>query len=233
MIKIYDSESRAKRDFEASEFGRIKMYVCGPTVYNYVHIGNARTFISFDVVRRYLQWRGFEVIYVSNITDVDDKIIARAHEEGRMASEVAAEYTEAFIEDMRAINVLDPTIRPKATQEIPEMIQLVVALIDKGYAYEVDGDVYFSVRALPAYGGLSGRNLDDMEAGHRELRTEGIADRKRDAQDFAVWKAAKPGEPSWESPWGLAFGMHGHVEEIPGLSLRYPRWRLRPHLSSP
>lgn len=219
MIKIYDSESRAKRDFEASEFGRIKMYVCGPTVYNYVHIGNTRTFISFDVVRRYLQWRGFEVIYVSNITDVDDKIIARAHEEGRMASEVAAEYTEAFIEDMRAINVLDPTIRPKATQEIPEMIQLVVALIDKGYAYEVDGDVYFSVRALPAYGGLSGRNLDDMEAGHRELRTEGIADRKRDAQDFAVWKAAKPGEPSWESPWGQ--GRPGWHLECTAMSKKY------------
>lgn len=219
MIKIYDSEGRAKRDFETIGFGCVKMYVCGPTVYNYVHIGNARTFMSFDVVRRYLQWRGFEVIYVSNITDVDDKIIARANEEGRSAAEVAAEYTEAFIEDMYAINVLDPTIRPKATQEIPEMIELVETLIEKGYAYEVDGDVYFSVRALPAYGGLSGRNLDEMETGHRELRTEGIADRKRDLQDFAVWKAAKPGEPSWDSPWGQ--GRPGWHLECTAMSKKY------------
>ncbi|QKF07142.1 cysteine--tRNA ligase [Berryella wangjianweii] len=202
MIKIYDSQAREKRDFQMSEFGRVKMYVCGPTVYNYVHIGNARTFMSFDMVRRYLEWRGFDVIYVSNVTDIDDKIIARANEEGRSADEVAAEYTKAFIEDMRAVNVKDPTIRPKATNEVPEMIDLVREMVAEGYAYEVAGDVYFSVRTLPAYGGLSGRSVDDAESGHRALRTEGIADRKRDPADFAVWKAAKPGEPSWDSPWG-------------------------------
>lgn len=211
-MRIYDTKLHGKVDFEPSEPGTVRMYVCGPTVYNYIHIGNARTFVSFDMIRRYLLWRGYEVNFVQNVTDVDDKIIARAHEEGREASEVAQEYTQAFIDDMHALGVMDPTARPKATEEIGAMIGLVQELIDGGHAYATDdGDVYFSVRSFPGYGELSGRNVDEMEAGHRDLRTEGIADRKRDPLDFALWKAAKPGEPAWDSPWGA--GRPGwHIE---------------------
>jgi cysteinyl-tRNA synthetase len=196
------------------------MYVCGPTVYNYIHIGNARTFMSFDMIRRYLEWRKFDVIFVQNVTDVDDKIINKANEEGRAAAEVAEEYTKAFIEDMHAVNVKDPTVRPKATQEIDTMIALVQDLIDGGHAYATeDGDVYFSVRSFPSYGSLSGRNIDEMQAGHRDLRTEGIEDRKNDPLDFALWKAAKPGEPSWESPWGQ--GRPGWHIECSCMSKKY------------
>lgn len=221
MIKLYNTKAREKVPFEARERGKVGMYVCGPTVYNYIHIGNARTFISFDVIRRYFMWRGFDVTFVQNVTDVDDKIIAKANEEGREAAEVAAEYTAAFIEDMRRANVLDPDIRPKATEEIPAMIELIQELIDGDHAYEVDGDVYFAVRSFPAYGQLSGRNVDEMECGHRELRADGkgIEDRKRDPLDFALWKAAKPGEPSWESPWGQ--GRPGWHIECSAMSRRY------------
>ena len=196
-------------------------YVCGPTVYNRIHIGNARTFISFDVIRRYLLWRGFDVTFVQNVTDVDDKIINRANEEGRSAAEVAAEYTEAFIADMRAVGVMDPDVRPKATEEIPAMIELISELVEGGHAYEVEGDVYFSVRSYPGYGQLSGRNVDEMESGHRELRSDGqgLEDRKRDPLDFAVWKAAKPGEPAWESPWGP--GRPGWHIECSAMSRKY------------
>ena len=204
MIRLYNTKTREKADFETIERGKVGMYVCGPTVYNYIHVGNARTFISFDNIRRYLMWRGFDVKFVQNVTDVDDKIIAKSLEEGRSAAEVAAEYTEAFIEDMRRANVLDPDVRPKATEEIPEMIELIGELVDGGHAYEVEGDVYFSVRSFSDYGALSGRTVDEMEAGHRELRADGkgIEDRKRDPLDFALRKAAKPGEPAWDSPWG-------------------------------
>ena len=221
MIKLYNTKAREKVPFESRERGKVGMYVCGPTVYNYIHIGNARTFISFDVIRRYFMWRGFDVTFVQNVTDVDDKIIAKANEEGREASAVAAEYTAAFIEDMRKANVLDPDIRPKATEEIPAMIELIQELIDGDHAYEVDGDVYFSVRSYPAYGELSHRNVDEMECGHRELRADGkgIEDRKRDPLDFALWKAAKPGEPSWESPWGQ--GRPGWHIECSAMSRRY------------
>ena len=182
MIKIYNTQTRQKKKFQSLELGKIGMYVCGPTVYNYIHIGNARTFISFDVIRRYLEWRGFKVTFVQNITDVDDKIIKKANEEGRTAAEVAEEYTKAFIDDMHKAGVKDPDIRPKATEEIPAMIELVEELIKGGHAYEVEGDVYFSVRSFPEYGKLSGRNIDEMESGHRELRADGqgIEDRKRD-----------------------------------------------------
>lgn len=221
MIKVYNTKERAKVKFESKELGKIGMYVCGPTVYNRIHIGNARTFISFDMIRRYFMWRGFDVTFVQNVTDVDDKIIARAAEEGRTAAEVAAEYTEAFINDMHAAGVLDPDIRPKATEEIPEMIKLVQELIDGGHAYVADGDVYFSVRSYPAYGELSGRNIDDMEAGHRELRSDGqgLEERKQDPLDFALWKAAKPGEPSWTSPWGE--GRPGWHIECSAMSRKY------------
>ncbi len=166
-------------------------------------------------------WRGYDVTFVQNVTDVDDKIITKANEEGRSAADVAAEYTAAFIEDMHKVGVLDPTIRPKATEEIESMINLVTDLIESGHAYEVEGDVYFAVRSYPAYGELSGRNVDEMEAGHRELRADGkgIEDRKRDPLDFALWKAAKPGEPAWESPWGM--GRPGWHIECSAMSRKY------------
>lgn len=221
MIKLYDTKLRRKVDFEPLREGKVSMYVCGPTVYNRIHIGNARTFISFDTIRRYLKWRGFEVTFVQNVTDVDDKIIKRANEEGRSAAEVAAEYTRLFIEDMRAAGVEDPDVRPKATEEIGTMIELVQQLVEGGHAYEVEGDVYFAVRSYDAYGQLSGRNIDEMEGGHRELRADGqgLEDRKRDPLDFALWKAAKPGEPSWDSPWGP--GRPGWHIECSAMSHKY------------
>lgn len=221
MIKIYDTMAREKRPFIPVNEGKVGMYVCGPTVYNYIHIGNARTFISFDTIRRYLMWRGYDVTFVQNVTDVDDKIIAKALDEGRSAAEVAREYTQAFIDDMRAAGVLDPDIRPRATEEIDAMIALIESLIEKDHAYEVEGDVYFSVRSYEPYGQLSNRKVDDMEAGHRELRADGqgLEDRKRDPLDFALWKAAKPGEPSWESPWGQ--GRPGWHIECSTMSEKY------------
>ena len=221
MIKLYDTRRRQKVDFEPVEPGKVSMYVCGPTVYNRIHIGNARTFISFDMIRRYLTWRGFDVTFVQNVTDVDDKIIKRAGEEGRSPAEVAEEYTRLFIEDMHAAGVEDPTIRPKATEEIDTMIALIERLVERGHAYEADGDVYFAVRTDPGYGGLSGRDIDEMEGGHRELRADGqgLEDRKRDPLDFALWKAAKPGEPAWESPWGQ--GRPGWHIECSAMSEKY------------
>ncbi len=221
MIKIYDTMAREKRPFVPVSDGKVNMYVCGPTVYNYIHIGNARTFISFDTIRRYLIWRGYEVKFVQNITDVDDKIIKKANEEGRPAAEVAAEYAQAFIDDMHAAGVMDPDVRPRATEEINEMIALVEKLIAEGHAYAVEGDVYFAVRSYDKYGQLSNRNVDEMESGHRELRADGqgLEDRKRDPLDFALWKAAKPGEPSWESPWGQ--GRPGWHIECSAMSEKY------------
>lgn len=221
MIRLYDTKKHKKVDFAPLEEGKVKMYVCGPTVYNRIHIGNARTFISFDMIRRYFTWRGYDVTFVQNVTDVDDKIIARAADEGRTAAEVAAEYTEAFISDMHAAGVEDPTIRPKATDEIDTMINLVKTLVEKGHAYVVDGDVYFNVRSYPNYGSLSGRNIDEMESGHRALRANdsSIEERKRDPLDFALWKATKPGEPSWDSPWGA--GRPGWHIECSAMSQKY------------
>ena len=216
MIRLYNTKTRTKVDFETLERGKVGMYVCGPTVYNYIHIGNARTFISFDVIRRYLMWRGFDVTFVQNVTDVDDKIIGKSLEEGRSAAEVAAEYTEAFIEDMRAAGVLDPDIRPKATEEIPAMIELIQELIDGGHAYDADGDVYFNVRSFPAYGELSGRNVDEMESGHRELRADGkgVEDRKRDPLDFPHHENERAQS---EAACGCTFAnywMHGGMLQI-------------------
>ncbi len=221
MIKLYDTRLRQKVDFEPVKPGKVAMYVCGPTVYNRIHIGNARTFISFDMIRRYLSWRGFEVTFVQNVTDVDDKIIKRAGEEDRTAAEVAEEYTCLFIEDMRAAGVQDPDIRPKATEEIDTMIALIERLIERGHAYAAEGDVYFDVRSYPGYGQLSGRDVDEAESGHRELRADGqgLEDRKRDELDFALWKAAKPGEPAWPSPWGA--GRPGWHIECSAMSEKY------------
>ncbi|MDR2586868.1 MAG: cysteine--tRNA ligase [Coriobacteriales bacterium] len=214
-MRLYNTLSRRKEEFTPREEGKVSFYICGPTVYNHIHIGNARTFLSFDVIRRYLEYVGYEVTFVQNITDVDDKIIKRANEEGRTAAEVAQEYTEAFIAAMRALGIKDPTIRPRATEEIPAMIELISHLIEGGNAYEVEGDVYFAVRSFPSYGRLSGRDIEQMRSGARV----GVDPRKRDALDFALWKAAKPGEPSWPSPWGE--GRPGWHIECSTMSARY------------
>jgi cysteinyl-tRNA synthetase len=222
VIKLYSTQTRTKEEFHPREEGTVHMYVCGPTVYNYIHIGNARTFISFDTIRRYFIWRGYNVTFVQNLTDVDDKIINKAREEGRTAAEVAAEYSQAFIEDMHAAGVMDPDVRPRATQEIPAMIELIQAIIDNGHAYVEDGDVYFDVRSFPQYGKLSHRDVDEMESGHRDLVSDGVtgvADRKHDPLDFALWKASKPGEPAWDSPWGP--GRPGWHIECSAMSRKY------------
>jgi cysteinyl-tRNA synthetase len=197
-IRVHNTLSRTKEELVPREAGRISMYVCGPTVYNHIHIGNARTFLTFDVIRRYLAWRGFDVTFVQNVTDVDDKIINRANEEGRTAGEVAETYTYAFRSAMDELGILRPTFQPKCTETIPEMITMVERLLERGHAYVVDGDVYFSVRSFPGYGKLSGRNIDDLESGARV----DVDERKQDPLDFALWKSAKPGEPHWPSPWG-------------------------------
>ena len=198
-MQIYNTQTHRKEEFTPLEEGKVRMYVCGPTVYDQIHIGNARTFLSFDVIRRYLQYKGYEVTFAQNLTDVDDKIINRANEEGRTAAEVAEEFSNAFIEQMHRFGIKDPDIRPRATHEIEAMQQMIQILLDKGNAYvATNGDVYFSVRSDTRYGVLSGRNLDQLRAGERVEVNED----KRDPFDFALWKAAKPGEPSWPSPWG-------------------------------
>ena len=196
---VYNSQKHRKQELETIEPGKIRMYVCGPTVYDQIHIGNARTFLSFDVIRRYLMYKGYDVTFAQNLTDVDDKIINRANEEGRTAAEVAEEYSNAFIEQMHRFGILDPDIRPRATREIEAMQEMIQTLIEKDHAYVAsNGDVYFSVRSDHDYGILSGRDLDQLRAGERVEVNED----KRDPFDFALWKSAKPGEPSWPSPWG-------------------------------
>ena len=196
---VYNSQNHRKQELETIEPGKLRMYVCGPTVYDQIHIGNARTFLSFDVIRRYLMYKGYEVTFAQNLTDVDDKIINRANEEGRSAAEVAEEFSNAFIEQMHRFGILDPDIRPRATREIEAMQEMIKLLIENGSAYPVpSGDVYFSVRSDHAYGVLSGRDVDQLRSGERVEEN----DEKRDQLDFALWKAAKPGEPSWPSPWG-------------------------------
>jgi cysteinyl-tRNA synthetase len=197
-IRVYNTLTRRKEPLETRDDGKVSIYVCGPTVYNHIHIGNARTFLSFDVIRRYLEWRGLEVTFVQNITDVDDKIIARAAEEDSTAEEVARTYTEAFFDSMRRLGIRRPDVQPRATETIADMIGMVERLLESGHAYEVDGDVYFSVRSFPEYGKLSGRDIDEMRSGSRV----DVDERKRDPLDFALWKSAKPGEPHWPSPWG-------------------------------
>lgn len=198
-MQIYNTQTHRKQELEPIEPGKIRMYVCGPTVYDQIHIGNARTFLSFDVIRRYLMYKGYEVTFAQNLTDVDDKIINRANEQGRTAADVAEEFSNAFIEQMHRFGILDPDIRPRATHEIKAMQEMIKSLIEQGNAYVADnGDVYFSVRSDNNYGILSGRDLDQMRAGERVE----VNDQKRDPFDFALWKAAKPGEPSWPSPWG-------------------------------
>ena len=215
-MRIYNSATHKKEEFQPIESGKVRMYVCGPTVYDNIHIGNARTFISFDVIRRWLIASGYEVTFAQNLTDVDDKIIKRANEQGRTAAEVATEFSDKFIGVMRAANVLDPDVRPRATKEIGPMIAMIKTLIEQGHAYAADnGDVYFAVRSDPNYGQVSGRNIDDLMVGARIEENED----KNDPLDFALWKAAKPGEPSWPSPWGE--GRPGWHTECAAMVHRY------------
>ena len=197
-MRIYNTLSQKKEEFVPIHEGKVGMYVCGPTVYNYIHIGNARPMIVFDTVRRYLEYKGYEVNFVSNFTDVDDKIIKKAIEEGVPASTISERYIEECKKDMEALNIKPATKNPKATEEIEGMIQMIQTLIEKGYAYEVDGTVYFRTRKFEEYGKLSKKNLDDLTAGIRIA----VEEAKEDSMDFVLWKPKKEGEPAWQSPWG-------------------------------
>ena len=200
-MKIYNTMSKKKEEFVPLEEGKVKMYVCGPTVYNFIHIGNARPMIVFDTVRRYFEYKGYEVNYVSNFTDVDDKIIKKAIEEGVSAEEISQRYIEECKKDMAALNVKPATVNPQATQEIQGMLTMIQTLIDKGHAYVADdGTVYFKVKSFKEYGKLSHKNLDELQSGFRELKVSG-EEVKEDPNDFVLWKPKKEGEPYWESPW--------------------------------
>lgn len=198
FVKIYNTLTQKKEEFVPIHEGKVSMYVCGPTVYNYIHIGNARPMIVFDTVRRYFEYKGYEVNYVSNFTDVDDKIIKKANEEGVSATEISERYIKECKKDMEALNIMPATKHPKATEEIDGMIDMIKTLIEKGYAYEVDGTVYFRTRKFKEYGKLSKKNLDDLTAGIRIA----VEEAKEDSMDFVLWKPKKEGEPAWQSPWG-------------------------------
>ncbi len=214
-LLLYNTLTRRKETFEPLEEGQVRMYTCGPTVYDYFHIGNARSFVVADVIRRYLEFAGYNVTFVMNITDIDDKIINRAAERGVDASKIAGEFTEAFFQDIEALGVRPADVYPKATETIEDIVRHVEGLVKSGAAYVVDGDVYFNVEAFPEYGKLSGKKLEELVAGARVEKDE----RKRNPADFALWKAAKPGEPSWESPWGL--GRPGWHIECSVMSQKY------------
>ncbi|MDS0526820.1 cysteine--tRNA ligase [Clostridium sp. SHJSY1] len=206
-MKIYNTLTRKKEEFKTITPGEVKMYVCGPTVYNFFHIGNGRTFIVFDTIRRYFEYRGYKVDFVQNFTDIDDKMINKANDESTSVKEVGDRYIDEYYKDADALNIERATVNPRATDYIDEIIKFVSELIEKGYAYEVDGDVYFNTKKFESYGKLSGQNLDDLQAGARIS----VDERKRDPMDFAIWKAQKPGEPAWKSPWGA--GRPGwHIE---------------------
>ena len=200
-MKFYNTLTRKKEEFVPIEEGKVKMYVCGPTVYNFIHIGNARPMIVFDTARRYMEYKGYEVNFVSNFTDVDDKIIKKAIEEGVSAEEISQRYIAECKKDMADMNVKPATTHPLATQEIDGMIDMISTLIDKGFAYEVNGTVYFRTRRFDEYGKLSHKNLDDLRSGNRSLLVSG-EDQKEDPLDFVLWKPKKEGEPFWVSPWG-------------------------------
>ena len=199
-MKIYNTLTKRKEEFIPLEEGKVKMYVCGPTVYNFIHIGNARPMIVFDTVRRYMEYKGYEVNYVSNFTDVDDKIIAKAVEEGVSSDEISSRYIKECKKDMADMNVKEATTHPLATQEIDGMIDMIQTLIDKGFAYEVNGTVYFRVKNFKEYGKLSHKNLEDLQSGFRALQVSG-EDQKENPLDFVLWKPKKEGEPFWVSPW--------------------------------
>ncbi|QCX34827.1 cysteine--tRNA ligase [Caloramator sp. E03] len=206
-MKIFNSLKRQKEEFVPITPNEVKMYVCGPTVYNFFHIGNARTFIVFDTIRRYFEYRGYNVKFVQNFTDIDDKMIKRANEEGTTVKDIAEKYINEYYKDADDLNIKRATVNPRATEFIDEIIKFIKDLVDKGFAYVVDGDVYFETKKFKEYGKLSHQNLEDLEAGARI----DVDERKKDPMDFALWKAQKPGEPAWESPWGL--GRPGwHIE---------------------
>ena len=217
-MQIYNTMTKKKETFEPLEPGHVRMYVCGPTVYNLIHIGNARPMIVFDTVRRYFAYKGMDVSYVSNFTDVDDKIINEANAQGIDAGELAEHFIAECKKDMEALHVMPATVHPLATQEIPEMIELISTLIDKGFAYEKNGTVYFSTRKFKPYGKLSHKNLDDLRAGERDLKVTG-EDEKEDALDFVLWKPKKEGEPFWKSPWGD--GRPGWHTECSAMAKKY------------
>ena len=218
IMYIYNSMSRKKEEFKPIHEGKVGIYSCGPTVYDYFHIGNARPFITFDVLRRQLEREGYEVTFVQNFTDVDDKMIRRANEEGITVKELADRFITAYYEDAKALGVRPATVHPKATEHIPEIIHLVQTLIEKGHAYATpSGDVYYRVSSYPGYGKLSGQSVEDREMGASE-RLDVETDKESPA-DFALWKAQKPGEPAWESPWGM--GRPGWHIECSAMSMKY------------
>ena len=214
-IMVHNTLNNCKMELKTLEPGKVKMYVCGPTTYNYIHLGNARPIVVFDTIRRYLTYCGYEVTYIQNFTDVDDKIIKRANEEKDDPIKLAARYIDEFFKDVNALNVLPATKYPKVSEHMQDIIDFVQRIINAGYGYELDGDVYFSVRKYAEYGKLSGRNLDDMQAGARV----DVDTRKQDPMDFALWKSAKPGEPAWDSPWGK--GRPGWHIECSAMSCKY------------
>lgn len=206
-MKIFSAMTRKKEEFIPLVNNEVKMYVCGPTVYNFFHIGNARTFVVFDTVRRYFEYRGYKVKFIQNFTDIDDKMIKRANEENTTVKELGDKFIKEYYKDADNLNIERATVNPRATEYIDEIIKFVEDLINKGYAYETNGDVYFNTKQFSDYGKLSGQNLEDLQAGARI----DIDERKKDPMDFAVWKSQKPGEPAWESPWGM--GRPGwHIE---------------------
>ncbi|MDO4869506.1 MAG: cysteine--tRNA ligase [Bacillota bacterium] len=215
-MRIYNTLTRKKEEFIPQEEGKVKMYVCGPTVYNFFHIGNARPFVVFDTMRKYLEYKGYKVKFVQNFTDVDDKIINRAKEEGISAGEVSEKYIAEYYKDAAALNVKKATVHPKVTETIPDIIKFVQDLIDKGYAYEVDGDVYYRTKMFKDYGKLSGKNTDDLRLGARIA----VGEKKEDPLDFALWKARKEdSEIAWDSPWGM--GRPGWHIECSAMSKKY------------
>ncbi len=215
-MKIFNTQSRRKEEFAPVEQGKVKLYVCGPTVYNYFHIGNARPIVVFDTLRRYLEHRGMDVTFVQNFTDIDDKMIRRANEEGITVRELADRFIAAYFEDAQALGARPATVHPKATEHMPEMIAIIEKLFANGLAYEANGDVYFDTQAYRShYGRLSGQNIEDLESGAR-VEVDEI---KRHPMDFALWKAQKPGEPAWESPWGM--GRPGWHIECSAMSMKY------------
>lgn len=214
-MKIYNTLSRSKEPFVPIVPDEVKIYACGPTVYNFIHIGNARPLCVFDTLRRYFEYRGYKVNFVQNFTDIDDKIINRANEEGLTFKEVSEKYIEEFWKDAKGMNIREATVHPKATENIEQIISIISSLVEKGYAYATNGDVYFRTKRFEEYGKLSHQPLDDLESGARIA----VGDVKEDPLDFALWKGAKPGEPYWESPWGN--GRPGWHIECSAMAKRY------------
>ena len=214
-MRFYNTMSNKIEEFETIENGKVKMYVCGPTVYNYIHLGNARPIIVFDTLARYFKYRGYDVTYIQNFTDVDDKIIKRANEEGISVKEVTEKYIKGFFEDIEPLNISDDIIRPKVTENMPEIIEIIKKLIDEGFAYEKDGNVFFEVKKFEEYGSLSNQKIDELEIGARV----DIMEEKNNPLDFALWKRKKEGEPYWESPWGQ--GRPGWHIECSAMAKKY------------